>query len=57
MNEFTCQDCHHFLQHYTHRARGNYVRCHCGHCIFPRIKTRLPDTPACLRCQTREFAV
>ncbi len=46
MKENQCQNCQHYLQHYTFDERTIF-RIHCGHCTFPRIKTRSPDTAAC----------
>ena len=33
-----CVNCRHFYQHYN--AKGQRVRC--GHCYYPRVKTRMP---------------
>ena len=48
MSELTCKDCQHFRQHY--RPSGNtYTPIGCGHCVYPRLKHRHPDTEACFR--------
>lgn len=42
----TCKECEHFRQHYVLDAqRGTPVNC--GHCVYPGIKHRRPDTSAC----------
>lgn len=46
MEKRTCETCIHFCQHYR-KAKTRYVKVHCGHCIYPRVKTRMPDTKAC----------
>lgn len=33
-----CVNCRHYYQHYTHT--GEAVQC--GHCVYPRVKTRMP---------------
>ena len=33
-----CVNCRHFYRHYN--AKGQRVRC--GHCDYPRVKTRMP---------------
>lgn len=33
-----CINCQHFYQHYN--AKGHQVQC--GHCDYPRVKTRMP---------------
>lgn len=33
-----CVNCRHFYQHYN--GKGQRVRC--GHCDYPRVKTRMP---------------
>ena len=46
MKEQTCAECQHFRQHYGFDGQ-QYEWLNCGHCVFPRIKKRLPDTRAC----------
>ena len=41
-----CKTCKHFRQHYVQYGR-RYDWANCGHCVYPRLKTRAPDTPAC----------
>ena len=50
----TCSDCKHFIQHYGRRndieaaASGlRFYKLNCGHCTYPRIKNRSPETIAC----------
>lgn len=33
-----CANCQHYYQHYNERG----VKVQCGHCVSPRIKTRMP---------------
>ena len=42
----TCETCGHFRQHYT-KFKKKYGMINCGHCIFPRLKTRKPYEKAC----------
>ena len=44
--EQSCATCKHFYQHYVRHGRG-YVKTGSGHCVYPRIKLRHDDTPAC----------
>lgn len=46
MDRSTCKDCSHFRQHYIRFGRS-YREAHCGHCVYPRVKRRTPDTKAC----------
>ena len=43
----TCKECEHYVQHYRRAPRG-FVEINCGHCIYPRVKSRAPDTLACV---------
>jgi len=42
----TCQMCKHFRLHYIKRGRS-YDPIHYGHCVFPLLKKREAETPAC----------
>ena len=44
--ENRCGACRHFYQHYVLDAQSCVKVC-CGHCAYPRLKSRKPDTPAC----------
>ncbi len=46
MEENICRQCRHFRQHYVLDDQTCTAIC-CGHCVFPRLKNRRPDTPAC----------
>lgn len=46
MEEKVCRACRHFRQHYVRFGRS-YREAHCGHCVYPRVKSRAPDTKAC----------
>ena len=37
-----CCTCAHYTQHYRKDLWG-YSAVHCGHCSFPRVKTRKPN--------------
>ena len=41
-----CKYCAHYIQHYGFAARG-FFKLNYGHCTYPQIKDRKPDTPAC----------
>ena len=42
----TCGSCGYFHQHYVMDSQTCTAIC-CGHCSYPRLKHRKPDTPAC----------
>ena len=42
----TCTQCVHYRRHYVFIC-GHYGEAMCGHCTYPRLKHRTPDTPAC----------
>ena len=44
--ENCCGACRHFHQHYVMDSQSCMKVC-CGHCSYPRLKSRKPDTPAC----------
>lgn len=44
--ENTCQTCLHFIQHYIKREKS-FITVYCGHCVYPLLKSRKGDTPAC----------
>lgn len=46
MNKNTCGQCGHFRRHYVLDEQSCTAVC-CGHCVFPRVKNRRPDTPSC----------
>lgn len=48
MAEPTCKDCQHFRQHYVFFLETRYDPVPCGHCVYPRLKHRRPDTFACI---------
>lgn len=45
-----CQQCQHFRRHYVRQGRGRYIPIMVGHCVYPRLKGRAADTPACALC-------
>lgn len=47
MEAKTCAGCKHFIQHYVKHAPDRYFPIRQGHCIYPRVKRRDRDTPAC----------
>lgn len=40
--EKVCCTCGHYIQHYGRKKKRYYIL-FCGHCFFPRVKTRRPD--------------
>lgn len=46
MKKDCCENCVHFLKHYVILGNRLFV-VNCGHCIYPRVKSRKPRTPAC----------
>ena len=46
MNKKTCKTCAHFHQHYSLKD-GRITRVFCGHCIYPKVKTKRPFSTAC----------
>ena len=42
----TCIDCGHYFRHYI-RCGSRFRPIALGHCIYPRVKPRDCDTPAC----------
>ena len=46
MEKITCKTCVHFRQHYG-ISEGRIFRIHCGHCTFPKVRTKRPDANAC----------
>lgn len=48
MEEPTCGNCAHFRQHYIPWHDGIYHKIPCGHCVYPRLKHRSPETFACV---------
>ncbi len=47
MEQTTCQHCAYFVQHYAFNKKEIF-RVYCGHCIFPRLKTKRPDSKSCI---------
>ena len=48
-----CKDCFYFRQHYV-KSGKTYLKAGCGHCKYPRLKNRRPETPACGYFKVRE---
>jgi len=46
MDSQTCKTCAHYRQHYHYDGERCFV-VNCGHCVYPRLKTRQPNTKAC----------
>lgn len=46
MNEPVCKTCIHYRQHYV-LDEQRCTSVNCGHCIYPRVKHREPNTKAC----------
>lgn len=56
-----CSDCKHFVQHYGKKSPlearlcgYEYYTLNAGHCTFPRIKDRTPDTLACKNFEIKD---
>lgn len=54
MEEPQCKDCKHFRQHYVHFLELRYTPVPCGHCVYPRLKHRKPNTFACVYFSEKE---
>ena len=48
-----CKDCFYFRQHYVKRD-NIFLEAGCGHCKYPRLKSRRPETPACGNFKPKE---
>ena len=46
MEQNTCKNCVHYRQHYAFDQRKIF-RVYCGHCTYPKAKTKRPDAKAC----------
>ena len=46
MSDVTCKTCKYFRQHYI-LTEGRIMRVFCGHCIFPKVKSKRPYSNAC----------
>ena len=53
MNDPTCKYCQHFRQHYVFWYTDRYQEVPCGHCVYPRLKHRRTDCPACVHFQKK----
>lgn len=54
MDNPTCKDCTHFRQHYVPFDEFRFTETPFGHCVFPQLKNRRSNTPACVHYQKRE---
>lgn len=54
MHEPTCASCIHFRRHYIRFDEFRFTEVPCGHCVYPRLKHRRPDTPACVHFTAKE---
>lgn len=48
MEKEKCINCAHFRQHYVYWYENHYQPVPCGHCVYPRLKHRTPDTSVCV---------
>ena len=46
MEQITCQSCAHYRQHYV-LSQDIFFQVHCGHCTYPKLKTKRPDAKIC----------
>ena len=53
MEEKTCSKCIHVRQHYGRRG-DTFREIGCGHCVYPRLKHRKPDTFGCAYFERKE---
>ena len=51
--EKTCVTCEHFRQHYI-KVGPNFSPILYGHCVYPRLKKRETDTPACMHYKKKK---
>lgn len=54
MSDHTCLDCKHYRRHYIKQGKNYYVLIADGHCVYPRLKLRKANTPACDRFSLRK---
>ena len=54
MEASICKTCVHFRQHYVPFDEIRFTETPYGHCVFPRLKERRNNTPACVHYQKRE---
>ncbi|WNX85032.1 hypothetical protein RWV98_01795 [Agathobaculum sp. NTUH-O15-33] len=54
MKEAICKTCKYFYQHYIRLTKDRYTITPSGHCVYPRIKLRHEDAPACPHYQEAE---
>ena len=47
MAQHQCSTCNYYIQHYAKINHTGYRPVACGHCFYPRIKSRKPESPAC----------
>lgn len=52
IENLTCETCRHFCRHFVYIEK-RYQEVPFGHCIFPRLKQRRSNTPACAHYQPR----
>ena len=46
MSNAKCKNCQYFYPHYVlGEQKIGWVNC--GHCVFPKLRHKRPDTPAC----------
>jgi len=46
MNDYVCRNCQHYRQHYLLDSE-TAIPVNCGHCVYPRLKKRKPQSSAC----------
>ena len=54
MKKLICQNCKHFRVHYIKGPGGIFRRKRGGHCVYPRLKLRYGETPACAHFRPAE---
>ncbi len=48
MDDSKCGNCYYFRQHYVLFCGTRFDPIPCGHCVYPRLKHRNPNTYACV---------
>lgn len=46
MKDPTCSSCVYFRQHYSLDSKKLF-QVYCGHCTYPRVRSKKPDSKAC----------
>lgn len=47
MENHVCKECEYYCAHYVRLAKKQWQQLDHGHCVYPQIKQRQAQTPAC----------